>query len=91
MSCWCLSSSKDIWNKLIIKDTNNKVFSEEFFCYFEDTDLSFRARENNIPFLIQEVPVVHFGRVSSKQLNTGQLYLGSRNIFLKKWSKLIAK
>lgn len=90
MSGWCLASSKEIWNKLLIKDTN-KLFSEEFFCYFEDTDLSFRAFENNIPFIIQEIPVVHFGKVSSSQLNTRQLYLNSRSIFLKKWAKLLKK
>ena len=87
MSGWCLASSKEIFNKLIIPNTNNQLFSEEFFCYFEDTDLSFRARKIGIPFVVQEVPVVHFGKISSKQLNTAILYQNARKIFIKKWGK----
>jgi GT2 family glycosyltransferase len=84
MSGWCLASSKKIWSKLDISG-NNEIFSEEFFCYFEDTDLSFRAKKHGIPFIVQDIPVVHFGRVSSKQLNTHQLYTKARQIFVKKW------
>ncbi len=90
MSGWCLASSRNIWNKLDISG-NKEIFSEEFFCYFEDTDLSFRAKELGITLIVQEVPVVHFGKVSSKQLNTHQLYLNARNIFIKKWIKRKAK
>jgi len=61
MSGWCIASSKEIWKKLFISD--GEVFSEEFgIAYFEDTDLSFRAKELDIPFHIVEIPVVHFGR-----------------------------
>lgn len=86
MSGWCLASSKEIWKKLDISG-NNEIFSEEFFCYFEDTDLSFRAKELNISLIVQEVPVVHFGKISSRQLNTHHLYLSARSIFVKKWIK----
>ena len=86
MSGWCLASSKDIWKKLDI-DGKNQIFSEEFgLAYFEDTDLSFRARKLNIAMQIVDIPVVHFGRQTSKQLNTHQLYTKARQIFLKKWS-----
>lgn len=84
MSGWCLASSKEIWKKLDISD-NNEIFSEEFFCYFEDTDLSFRARKLSIPMKIVSIPVVHFGQQTSKQLNTRQLYKTAREIFVKKW------
>lgn len=86
MSGWCLGSSKEIWNRLIIHPYLGP-FSEEFFCYFEDTDLSFRARELGIPFNVVNVPAVHFGKTSSKQLNVHTLYHNAREIFLKKWSK----
>jgi len=86
MSGWCLASSKENWKKLDISG-NNEIFSEEFFCYFEDTDLSFRAKKLFIPFQIVEVPVVHFGKVSSKQLNTYSLYCKSRIVFINKWKK----
>lgn len=87
MSGWCLASSKEIWEKLRIADYVGP-FSEEFgLAYFEDTDLSFRARKMGIPFEVVQVPVVHFGKQTSKQLNTHALYNKARQIFVKKWSK----
>lgn len=97
MSGWCLASSKEIWDKLEIRrDTTilydrtppPQIFSEEFgLAYFEDTDLSFRARNLEIATHVVEIPVVHFGRQTSSQLNTRQLYQQARQIFVKKWSK----
>ncbi|CAB4196511.1 WcaA Glycosyltransferases involved in cell wall biogenesis [uncultured Caudovirales phage] len=86
MSGWCLAASKNIWNKLII---NNYLgpFSEEFFCYFEDTDLGFRSKKNGIAMNIVDIPVVHFGKQTSKQLNTYELYKSARKIFVNKWGK----
>ena len=88
MSGWCVAASKEIWNKLIIPNTNNQVFSEEFFCYFEDTDLGFRAKQLKIPLKIVEIPVVHFGKISSKQINVPLLYKSAREIFVKKWKNV---
>jgi O-antigen biosynthesis protein len=97
MSGWCLASSREIWSKLwiprkeTVAETVNKsipqIFSEEFgLAYFEDTDLSFRARKLGINMEVVEIPVVHFGKQSSKQLNTAKLYNEARQIFVKKWS-----
>lgn len=89
MSGWCLASSKEVWSKLAIPRNNNdiqQIFSEEFgLAYFEDTDLSFRARKLGIEFQVVDIPVVHFGRQSSKQINTALLYQNAREIFVKKW------
>ncbi|HET8793581.1 MAG TPA: glycosyltransferase [Nitrososphaeraceae archaeon] len=102
MSGWCLAASKEIWNKLSIDRhpgtilavdqiqpcDGAQVFSEEFgLAYFEDVDLSFRARKLNIPFQVVEIPVVHFGKTTSKTLNVPKLYNHARNIFIKKWDK----
>jgi O-antigen biosynthesis protein len=97
MSGWCLASSKGIWDKLAIRREPTviydrtpppQIFSEEFgLAYFEDTDLSFRARQLQIDFHVVEIPVVHFGRQTSRQLNTHLLYKQARQIFVKKWSK----
>lgn len=97
MSGWCLASSKEIWDKLeirrdttILYDRNPppQIFSEEFgLAYFEDTDLSFRARNLQIPMHVVEIPVVHFGKQTSRQLNTRELYQKARQIFVKKWSR----
>lgn len=102
MSGWCIASSKENFDKLVIPRHPGKIlaidqitprdgkqiFSEEFgLAYFEDTDLSFRARKLNIPFQVVDIPVVHFGKQTSKQLNTHLLYQNARKIFVKKWSK----
>jgi O-antigen biosynthesis protein len=97
MSGWCLASSKEIWKKLEVprnplliydRQPAPQIFSEEFgLAYFEDTDLSFRARKLDIKMEVVEVPVVHFGKQTSKQLNTHQLYTQARSIFVKKWSR----
>ena len=90
LSGWCLASSKDNFKKLEItrKEENEfpQIFSEEFgLAYFEDTDMGFRARKLGIPFQVVEIPVVHFGKQTSKQLNTAQLYQNARKIFVQKW------
>jgi GT2 family glycosyltransferase len=91
LSGWCISSSKENWNKLIINDYLGP-FSQEFgLAYFEDTDLSFRARKLEIPMVITDIPVVHFGKVSSQQLNTYSLYKSAREIFVNKWGRSIKK
>lgn len=98
MSGWCLASSKEIWDRLAIRREPSaviydqtpplQIFSEEYFCYFEDTDLSFRARQLSIMMQVVDIPLVHFGKQSSSQLNTHLLYKQARQIFVKKWSKL---
>lgn len=87
MSGWCLASSKEIFNQFIINDYVGP-FSQEFgIAYFEDTDLGFRARRKQIKNIIVEIPVVHFGKQTSKQLNTYDLYNKARKIFIQKWKK----
>lgn len=94
MSGWCLAASREIWSKFWIPrgetlcDSYPQIFSEEFgLAYFEDTDLGFRARKLGVPFKVVDIPVVHFGKQTSSQLNTHALYQHARTIFLKKWSK----
>ena len=87
MSGWCLAGKKRTFNKLII---NNYIgpFSEEFgIAYFEDTDIGFRSKDLNIKFKLIQIPVIHFGKISSSQLNTNKLYTEARKIFINKWKK----
>src|SRR5271155_1329887 len=85
MSGWCLAASREIWSKLWIPRSGTRcetpttmipqIFSEEFgLAYFEDTDLSFRAKQLHIPMHVVEIPVVHFGKQTSRQLNVPILY-----------------
>lgn len=84
LSGWCLVAKKEVWKKL--EDKNGKIFEEKFFCYFEDTDLSFRAKEMGVILDMTPIPVVHFGKVSSKQLNTYELYRKSKIMFNSLWA-----
>lgn len=87
LSGWCLASSKKILDKLRIGNYIGP-FSEEFgLAYFEDSDLGFRARQLNIPIKVVNIPVVHFGKISSQQLNTYNLYTKAKKIFTEKWRK----
>lgn len=98
MSGWCLASSREIWSKLHIPRNETRtgmpavqIFDERYSpAYFEDTDLSFRAREIDIPFKVVDIPVVHFGKQTSSQLNVYKLYTQSRQTFLQRWKKLLS-
>lgn len=84
LSAWCICGSINTWDKLII---NNDIgpFSTEFFAYFEDTDLSFRAKQKNIELRLIPITVKHYGRMTGKKLNLGSIFTQSRAIFLSKW------
>ena len=84
MSGWCLCAKKEVFDKLVLEGCQGP-FTYETFCYFEDTDLSFRAKELNITFKIVPVPVVHFGQTTSKRLGLNKLYTQAKAIFVKKW------
>jgi GT2 family glycosyltransferase len=85
ISGWCLCSSKKVFSRLLHLD--NRLFCEDFFVYFEDTDLSFRAKKAGLKFKHVNVPVIHFGKQTSSKLNTSKLYNESRSIFVQKWKK----
>lgn len=83
---WCIAAKREVWEKVKIPNTN-QVWNEEFPFYFNDTDLSFRARQLSIPLTVVKLPdVVHFGKVSAAQVNIPKLYQEGRNVFLRKWA-----
>jgi len=82
---WCIAASKKTWSKL---DIGTGPWNEAFPFYFNDTDLSFRARQKKIPLTVISMPdVTHFGKVSAAQINIPKLYQEGRKVFLKNWSK----
>lgn len=89
MSGWCLCAKKEIFDKLVLEGCEGPWDSNSFFCYFEDTDISFRAKELNIPFKIVSVPVIHFGQTTSKKIGLNNLYVKAKTIFVKKWKNRI--
>lgn len=92
ISGWCIASSRDNWNKLEMPRTNElnykitipQIWDENFF-YFSDPDLCLRAQRLGIKMTVATIPVVHFGKISSKELNVQKLYKDGRDQFLKKW------
>lgn len=96
LSGWCLAASKETFNKLIPNyyRFNGEIhegkawgpWSEKFYPgYFEDDDLSFRAKKLNIPLMVKKQPLVHFGRVTSKSMNLSEMYLKNKEIFTQIW------
>lgn len=84
---WCIAAHRAIWQELKITGTD-QIWNEEFPFYFNDTDLSFRARKKNIPLIVIPLPeATHFGKVSATQINIPKLYQEGRKVFIKKWGK----
>jgi len=88
MSGWCLCAKREVFDKLVLSENEYAgPFIEEFTTYFEDTDLSFRARELGIPMKIVPVPVFHFGKMTSKKIGLLGLYQAAKVKFINKWGK----
>lgn len=84
---WCIGAERKVWEKMKIEGTN-QVWNEDFPFYFNDTDLSFRARKLGVELTcIKMADVVHFGKVSAQQINIPKLYKEGREIFMRKWGK----
>lgn len=86
VSGWCIAANKKTWNKLSL--SKNEVWNEKFPMYFNDADLAFRAKKLKINLEhIKLEDIVHFGKISSSQLNVNKLYNEGRNVFLKKYTR----
>ncbi len=84
---WCIAATRQAWKELDV-DGTGQIWNEEFPFYFNDTDLSFRARLNRVPLTFVNLPdVTHFGKISAAQINIHKLYTEGRSVFLKNWSK----
>jgi GT2 family glycosyltransferase len=98
-SGWCLCGSRKLFDRLILNhfsdDKTDEIcdgkawgsWNEKYFLYFEDGDLTWRAKELGIKFKEVSVPVHHFARVTGRKYNMLHYYRKSRKIFKKEWSK----
>jgi GT2 family glycosyltransferase len=85
---WCIAARHEVWEKLAVDDKKHQIWNEEFPFYFNDTDLSFRARKAKMPLTVISLPdIVHFGKISAAQINIPKLYKEGRQVFLSKWGK----
>lgn len=98
LSGWCLAASRETFDKLVLNHYRHDVtdvitdgrawgpWNEKFFAYFEDGDLSWRAKDLGIPFDIVEVQAHHFGRVTGRQLGLHEMYKTSQATFKEIWA-----
>lgn len=88
LSGWCLLAKRNTWNNLILPNQKGP-WNEDYFLYFEDGDLSFRAKKNNISLYITDIPVHHFSRVTGKKYNMFHFFKKSQRIFKKRWPQIV--
>ncbi len=85
LSGWNITAQISTWDRLVLPEDEGP-FSTEFFCYFEDTDLGFRAKELGIVSKVVHTPLKHFGKGTSKKIGTSLLYQEAKKIFINKWT-----
>lgn len=85
LSGWNLTASVETWKRVVLDGEDGPFNSQRFFAYFEDTDLSFRAKKLGIELKIIPVPVRHIGRVTGKKLGLSSIYLQSKKKFIEIW------
>lgn len=100
LSGWCIAGNKQTFDQLKLdyhRDDNNNIvhgkalgpWNEIFYpAYFEDTDLSFRARQKNITMKLIDLPLYHLGRMTGKQMNMGKIFIESKQKFINLWSHI---
>lgn len=86
LSGWCLAASRKVFDQLILESAQGP-WNEKFFAYYEDDDLSWRAQELGISLKVTPVPVIHFGRMTSKKLGLGDIFEKSYNTFVDLWAE----
>jgi len=95
---WCVCGSRATFDKLILDHycnsegeiVNGKAWgpwNEKFFLYFEDGDLTWRAKKLGIEIVEIQVPIHHFGRVTGKKYSMFGYYKISRRIFINEWKE----
>lgn len=99
MSGWCVGARREVFEKLILNHysddkTDEMVegqawgpWNEKFFLYFEDGDLTWRAKELMIPIKEVSIPVTHIKRATGKRYNMFGWYEKSRKIFIDEWKE----
>lgn len=88
LSGWCLMAKGSTWKRLIIEGQSGP-WNEDYFLYYEDDDLSFRAKKAGIPLKIVDIPVHHYSRVTGRKYNMFYYLKKSKRIFKKKWPEIV--
>lgn len=86
LSGWCIAASKKTFDRLVLEGSSGP-WNEKFFAYYEDDDLSWRAQDIGVQLKVAKVPVIHFGKMTSKKIGLGQMFETSYGIFKELWSE----
>lgn len=85
LSGWCMLAKRSTWEKLRLEDQKGP-WNEAFFLYFEDDDLSWRAKQAGMKLkVVEELPLLHFSRTTGRKYNMFHYFHKSRRIFKKAW------
>ncbi|KKN72153.1 hypothetical protein LCGC14_0413650 [marine sediment metagenome] len=99
LSGWCLCGSRETFDKLKLNHYSNSEgqivegtqswgpWNEKFFLYFEDGDLTWRARDLGIELKEIRVPIHHFGRITGRKYGMFGYYKKSQRIFKIEWKE----
>lgn len=97
LSGWCLAGTRLTFERLLPSYFYNSLtkkiqdgichgpWAEDLF-YFNDCDLAFRAQKNNIELKNIKLPLVHFGKMTTKKYcDVNKLYLEGKEKFTQIW------
>ena len=87
ISGWLIAAKRDTWEKLRRENASGPWDDINFPMYFNDGDVSFRATKLGIGMKLIELPLEHFGKISSSQLNIPKLYSDARKVFISTYGK----
>jgi glycosyltransferase involved in cell wall biosynthesis len=82
ISGWCLAANRKTFYHL---EEDEVLFSELFKFYFEDADLGWTAQKKGVMLKLTDVPLTHFGKISTDKTKISHLYLNGKKIFTEKW------
>ena len=85
ISGWCLAAYTSTFELLKNNTPDSPVgpFIEKFGTYFEDTYMGYLCNRLDVKMEIVQCDIVHFGKITSSQLNTYALYSKAKELFLK--------
>jgi len=85
LSGWCIMAKRSTWEKLKLDDKRGP-WNEAYFLYFEDDDLSWRAKQAGMKLkVVQDLPLIHFSRTTGRKYNMFHYFHKSRRIFKRAW------